>query len=85
MLISTAESLIAVLVGALLAAAATAISMVGLRAAIRDVTDSSRVVIEWPTLAGLTGVVALVAILATVIPALLVMRARPIQLVGSRE
>lgn len=84
-LISTAESLIAVLVGALLAAAATAISMVGLKAAIRDVTDSSRIVIEWPTLAGLTAVIATVAVLATVIPALLVMRARPIQLVGSRE
>lgn len=84
-LVSTAESLVAVLVGALLAGAATAISIVGLRAAILTVTDSAHIVVPWPTLAALIGVIAAVAVLATVIPALLVMRTRPIQLVGSRE
>ncbi|SNQ49167.1 conserved membrane hypothetical protein [Frankia canadensis] len=84
-LISTIESLLAVLVGGLLAAIATAISLVGLRDAIRHVTDSSRITIEWAMLASLTGVIAVIAMLSTVIPCLLVMRARPIQLVGNRE
>ncbi|MCK9877829.1 ABC transporter permease [Frankia sp. Ag45/Mut15] len=84
-LISTAETLLAVLVGVLLAAIATTLSLAGLRDAIRDVTDSSSIVIEWGTLASLAGVIIVIAILSTAIPCLLVMRARPIQLVGNRE
>ena len=71
-------------IGALLAAAVTAVTVTGLRHSLLGLAPSVRVVIPWPLLAGIVLACLAIALLASVIPAALTLR-RPAELAGVPE
>jgi len=64
-----AESLLAVTVGVLLAAAATGVGLLGLWLALLRLVGPATIAIPWPTLGAVTAAAAALAVLATVLPA----------------
>src|SRR5262249_15004509 len=71
-------------IGALLAAAVTAVTVTGLRHSLLGLAPSVRVVIPWPLLAGIVLACLAIALLASVIRAALT-RGRPAELAGVPE
>ena len=71
-------------IGALLAAAVTAVTVTGLRHNLLGLAPSVRVVIPWPALAGIVLACLAIAVLASLIPAALALR-RPAELAGVPE
>jgi putative ABC transport system permease protein len=85
MLSLSAESLLVILVSLVLAASATMLCMAGLWVSLRQLQGGATVAIPYVTVAQITVVCAVAAVLATVIPARFSLRTPPIELTGAQE
>jgi putative ABC transport system permease protein len=79
------EALLVSGIGTLLAAAVTAVTVVGLRHGLAPLAPSVRVVVPWLPLGGIALACLVVALLASVIPASLALRRPPLELAGGHE
>lgn len=74
--VTTAESLLAAAVGALLGAAVTAVNLAGMRAALAVLGVDSPVVVPWLPMAAVAGVCAALSALCTLLPSAHALRRR---------
>ncbi|MFE9563184.1 FtsX-like permease family protein [Streptomyces sp. NPDC006487] len=74
--VTTAESLLAAAVGALLGTAVTAVNLTGMRAALAVLGVDSPVVVPWLPMGAVAGVCAALSVLCTLLPASRVLRDR---------
>jgi putative ABC transport system permease protein len=81
----TWETLIVLTVGVGIGAAAAAASVAGIHGALGRLTDAARVVVPWGRVAGVVAACVVVALLASLLPARLVLRQRSVELAGVRE
>jgi putative ABC transport system permease protein len=72
-------------IGTILAAAVTAITVIGARSGLRGVAPSVHVVIPWLPICGIALACLLIALLASLIPAALLLRRQPVVLAGAPE
>ncbi len=72
-------------IGILLAAAVTALTVTGLRAALSGLAPTVRVIIPWQQLSAIAAVCLTIAVLASMIPAAVTLRKRPSDLAGAIE
>ena len=79
------EAVLVTCVGVLLAAVVTAVVVAGMRAALDGLAPSVRIDAPWRVLAGITAACLLTAVLASLVPAGLLLRRRPVDLAGIRE
>ncbi|MFC7219652.1 FtsX-like permease family protein [Streptomyces polyrhachis] len=80
-----AESLMVVAVGAVLGLLVAGLNLVGIWGALGILHVWSPIVLPWSTLGAAVGVCAVLAVLASVAPAGLSLRHRPVELAGVRE
>lgn len=80
-----AESLLVVGVGVLLAVGASAVNLAGLRLALGQLVGATPVTVPWGTVAVITAVSAVLAVLGAVVPVRLAFRSRAVELAGVRE
>ncbi|MFZ3500109.1 FtsX-like permease family protein [Streptomyces sp. 5.8] len=74
--VTTAESLLAAVVGAVLGTAVTAVNLAGMRAALAVLGVDSPVVVPWLPMAAVAGACAALSVLCTLLPAAHVLRRR---------
>jgi putative ABC transport system permease protein len=79
------EAILVTAIGVLLAAVVTAITVAGMRAGLTGLAPSIPLAIPWATIGGIAVVCLLTAVLASVIPAALLLRRSPVELAGVRE
>ncbi|MEU8541090.1 FtsX-like permease family protein [Streptomyces sp. NPDC048717] len=79
------ESVTVVAAGAVLGAAASAVNLLGVRAALGLLDVGSGIVAPWLEVAAVTAVTALLAAVAATLPAAFALRTRPVELAGARE
>ncbi|PSK89137.1 putative ABC transport system permease protein [Murinocardiopsis flavida] len=79
------EAVCVVALGALLGLAATGGVLLALRSALSRFTADPPIVLPWEPMAGIIAVCLLLALVASLVPARLVMRTRPVELAGVRE
>ncbi|EDY48860.1 ABC transporter protein [Streptomyces clavuligerus] len=80
-----AEALVVVAVGAVLGAVIAGVNLLGVWSALGLLDVWSDVVVPWGTVAAVIGVSALLATVASVLPASFALRVRPVELAGMRE
>ncbi|WP_428953244.1 FtsX-like permease family protein [Streptomyces sp. cg35] len=79
------ESVMVVVVGAVLGAAVSAVNLLGVWGALGLLDVWSGVVVPWPTVGAVIGASAVLAVLAAALPASFALRTRPVELAGMRE
>ncbi|MFI2634429.1 FtsX-like permease family protein [Streptomyces collinus] len=79
------ESVMVVVVGAVLGAAVSAVNLLGVRTALGLLDVPSAIVVPWPTVGAVIAASALLAVLAATLPASFALRTRPVELAGMRE
>lgn len=79
------EAVLVTYIGVLLAAVVTAVTVAGMRNGLAGLAPSVPIVVPWPTLGGIALACLVTAVLASLIPAALLLRRRPIELAGVRE
>ncbi len=79
------EALLVTGVGVGLAAAVTAVTVAGMRSGLAGLAPRIPLVIPWQQVGAIAGACLVVAVLASLIPAALVLRRRPVELAGVRE
>ncbi|MEV0429529.1 FtsX-like permease family protein [Micromonospora sp. NPDC050495] len=79
------EALTVVVVGAVLGTIVTAFNVLGIWGSLAALSVRSTVVLPWQTLATTLGACAVVAVVASVLPAIAALRTRPVELAGARE
>ncbi|MFJ4776911.1 ABC transporter permease [Streptomyces sp. NPDC088762] len=79
------ESLMVVLIGAVLGTLVAALNLAGIRGALALLGVRSGVVVAWDALGAMTAACAAVAVVAAVSSAAVVLRRRPVELAGVRE
>jgi putative ABC transport system permease protein len=79
------ESVMVVVVGAVLGAAVSAVNLLGVRTALGLLDVRSAIVVPWPTVGAVIAASALLAVLAATLPASFALRTRPVELAGMRE
>ncbi|MEV4702021.1 FtsX-like permease family protein [Actinoplanes sp. NPDC049316] len=79
------EALTVVVVGAVLGTIVTAFNVLGIWGSLAALSVWSSVVLPWTTLAQTLGACAVVAVVASVLPAVGALRTRPVELAGARE
>ncbi|MET9495883.1 ABC transporter permease [Streptomyces sp. NPDC006552] len=79
------ESVLVVVVGAVLGAAVSAVNLLGVRAALGRLGVRSALVVPWQAAGTVLAASALLAVLAATLPAALALRTRPAELAGLRE
>ncbi|MEU5038818.1 FtsX-like permease family protein [Streptomyces rubiginosohelvolus] len=80
-----AEALVVVAVGAVLGAVIAGVNLLGVWSALGLLDVWSDVVVPWGTVAAVIGASALLATVASVLPASFALRVRPVELAGMRE
>ncbi|MFG2509752.1 FtsX-like permease family protein [Streptomyces rubiginosohelvolus] len=80
-----AEALVVVAVGAVLGALIAGVNLLGVWSALGLLDVWSDVVVPWGTVAAVIGASALLATVASVLPASFALRVRPVELAGMRE
>ncbi|MEU5993841.1 FtsX-like permease family protein [Spirillospora sp. NPDC047418] len=80
-----AESLLVVGIGAVLAVLVSALSMGGVVAGLLGLSGRLTVVVPWSPVGGVVAACAVIALLASVLPARAAMRARAVEALGTRE
>jgi putative ABC transport system permease protein len=79
------EAVLVTAIGVLLAGAVTAVTLLGMRGALAPVATAVPVVMPWPPVGGIAATCLAIAVLASLIPAALMLRRRPVELAGVRE
>jgi putative ABC transport system permease protein len=79
------EAVVVTCIGVLLATAVTGVTVAGLYRAIAEAAPTAGVVIPWQTVGGISLACLVTAVLASVVPAALLLRRRPVELAGARE
>lgn len=79
------EAVLVTVVGVLLAAVVTGITVLGMHSGLTPVAARVSLVVPWWPLAGIAGTCLVLAVLSSLVPAALVMRHRPVELAGVRE
>ncbi len=79
------EALVVVAAGAVLGAVIAGVNLLGVWSALGLLGVWSGVVVPWGTVAAVIGASALLATAASVLPASLALRVRPVELAGTRE
>lgn len=79
------EALVVVAVGAVLGAVIAGVNLLGVWSALGLLDVWSDVVVPWGTVAAVIGASALLATVASVLPASFALRVRPVELAGMRE
>ncbi|MFE2977585.1 FtsX-like permease family protein [Streptomyces sp. NPDC059258] len=79
------EALVVVAVGAVLGAVIAGVNLLGVWSALGLLDVWSDVVVPWGTVAAVIGASALLATVASVLPASFALRVRPVELAGVRE
>ncbi|MGW6718806.1 FtsX-like permease family protein [Streptomyces sp. NPDC054995] len=79
------EALVVVAVGAVLGAVIAGVNLLGVWSALGLLDVWSDVVVPWGTVAAVIGASALLAMVASVLPASFALRVRPVELAGMRE
>ncbi|MBL7523445.1 ABC transporter permease [Frankia sp. CNm7] len=79
------EAVLVTCVGVLLAVAVTAVTALGARHGLADVAPSVPLAVPWAPLAAIVLACLVTAVLASVLPAALLLRRRPAELAGVRE
>ncbi|NED03544.1 ABC transporter permease [Streptomyces sp. SID6648] len=80
-----AEALVVVAVGAVLGAVIAGVNLLGVWSALGLLDVGSDIVVPWGTVAAVIGASALLATVASVLPASFALRIRPVELAGMRE
>ncbi|MFE6912722.1 ABC transporter permease [Streptomyces rubiginosohelvolus] len=80
-----AEALVVVAVGAVLGAVIAGVNLLGVWSALGLLDVGSDIVVPWGTVAAVIGASALLATVASVLPASFALRVRPVELAGMRE
>ncbi|MFJ8754276.1 ABC transporter permease [Streptomyces sp. NPDC102441] len=79
------EALMVVGVGAVLGGAVAGLNLLGVKSALELLSVSSPVVVPWTALVAVPAACALVAVVSAVLPALVALRTRPVEVAGARE
>jgi putative ABC transport system permease protein len=79
------EAVLVSAIGVLLAGAVTAVTLFGMRDALAPVATAVPIVVPWTPVGGIAAACLAIALLASLIPAALVLRRRPVELAGVRE
>jgi putative ABC transport system permease protein len=79
------EAVLVTAIGLLLAGAVTAVTLLGMRDALAPVATAVPVVMPWTPVGGIAGTCLAITALASLIPAALLLRLRPVELAGVRE
>jgi putative ABC transport system permease protein len=79
------EAVLVTVVGVLLSAVVTGITVLGMRSGLTPVAARVSLVVPWWPLGGIAGTCLVLAVLSSLVPAALVMRHRPVELAGVRE
>lgn len=79
------ESLLVVVVGAVLALGVSVLSLVGQWAALRQLSSEASIVIPWGPVIGITAACGLIALVSSLLPARAAMRIGPVEAAGVRE
>ncbi|MEX5711776.1 ABC transporter permease [Parafrankia sp. FMc6] len=79
------EAVLVTCIGVLLAAVVTAVTALGARHGLADIAPSVPLAVPWAPLSGIVLTCLFTAVLASVIPAALLLRRRPAELAGVRE
>jgi putative ABC transport system permease protein len=79
------ESVLVAAIGILLAGAVTLVTVAGMRRGLSGLAPEVPIAGPWAALAGITATCLVVAVLASLIPAALLLRQRPVELAGARE
>ncbi len=81
-----AEAVLVVAIGVVLAAVLTGLTLLGVTSTLAGVLDVAVTpVVPWDVIGPLIVAVSVLALVASLIPALLMMRSRPVELAGARE
>jgi putative ABC transport system permease protein len=80
-----AEAVLVTGIGVILAATVTAVTVAGARYGLADLAPSVPLAVPWRPLGGIVLACLVTAVLASVIPAALLLRRRPAELAGTRE
>ncbi|MFJ6855951.1 FtsX-like permease family protein [Streptomyces sp. NPDC091271] len=81
----TAEALVVVAVGAVLGGAVAGLNLLGVKSALELLSVSSPVVVPWAALVSVLTACSLAAVVSAVLPALVALRTRPVEVAGARE
>jgi putative ABC transport system permease protein len=79
------ESVLVAAIGILLGGVVTAVTLLGMRAGLSSVAPAVRLLIPWRPVGGIAAVCLIVAVLASLIPAALVLRRPPIDAAAVRQ
>jgi putative ABC transport system permease protein len=81
----TWETLMVLAVGVIFGAVAATAGVLGMWGSLGGLTDAARLVVPWGPLVGIVSAAATIALLASLLPARLAQRRRPVELAGIRE
>lgn len=79
------EALVVVAVGAVLGGAVAGLNLLGVKSALELLSVSSPVIVPWTALVQVLAACALAAAVSAVLPALVALRTRPVEVAGARE
>ncbi|MER6995412.1 FtsX-like permease family protein [Streptomyces sp. NPDC000410] len=80
-----AEALVVVAVGTVLGAAVAGLNLLGVWGALGALSVRSPLVVPWGTVGAVVGASAVLAVVAAVVPAMMALRTKPVELAGMRE